>query len=72
MARSSPRQLYINGQRANRTMGNASTMLGNMSVAAASEAHPQDPTGIKHAGGGGDYIVAKPSLKGWGYTHPSM
>ena len=59
MAYSSPRQLYVNGRRANRTQANASTLLGWMDV--TTTAPPQTPAGI--AATGGSYTVQNPALK---------
>lgn len=68
---STPRQLYVNGRRANRTSANASVLLGDMAIVAGSNAPIQTPAGMQpsHAagggGGGGSYRVSKPAMKGW-------
>ena len=57
---SSPRQLYVNGRRANRTSCNA-TVLGAMNYTDGDAF--QTPAG--KASGAGGYSVSKPALKGW-------
>ena len=70
MAYSSPRQLYVNGRRANRTSANASTLLGGMRLSETTPVAtpPQTPAALRptSTNGGGAYVVAKPALKGWG------
>jgi hypothetical protein len=61
MAYSSPRQLYVNGRRANRTMTNASALLGWMSLN-VTMTPPQTPSGVSSAAGGA-YTVQKPASK---------
>ena len=69
MAHSSPRQLYVNGRRANRTSANASVVLGWMGLSTTgASSPPQSPTGIVGGSSGGAYSVEKPALKGWGPT----
>eukprot|EP01050_Picozoa_sp_SAG11_P003363 SAG11_NODE_189_length_13028_cov_14.222446_3_plen_658_part_00 len=68
MAHSSPRQLYVNGRRANRTAANASTLLGEMGYAESSSSPEQTPTSAAAAGKQYSYHVTKPALRGWGPT----
>ena len=68
MAHSSPRQLYVNGRRANRTAANASTLLGAMGHAENSSSPAQTPTSAAAAATAYTYSVAKPALRGWGAT----
>lgn len=56
----SPRQLYVNGVRAGRASGNASELLGNLSML-PTPLTPQTPT----AGGLPGYFAANAALKDW-------
>jgi hypothetical protein len=60
MGYSAPRQIYVNGRRANRTSANATTFLGGIRLTEASS--PQSPAGIVAPGGA--YTVEHPALKG--------
>ncbi len=60
MGYSAPRQIYVNGRRANRTSANATTFLGAIHLTEASS--PQSPAGIVASGGA--YTVRHPVLKG--------
>ena len=60
MGYSSPRQIYVNDHRANRTSANATTLLGAISLTQASS--PQSPAGMVTPGGA--YTVQHAALKG--------
>ena len=61
---SSPRQIYVNGKRAQRTSGNATVLFGAMKYRGGTPGGKQTPKGVVPSGTAG-YTVQHPTLKGW-------